>query len=294
VILVTGATGSIGRQLVRLLREQQVAFRALVRDENKGRALGCDFAVGDFGDPGSVAAAMADVDRLFLNAAGAQPAGGEQPMIRQQRAVIDTARDAGVSQIVKVSVWGAREGGPLALGAHWEIEQYLRQSGTGWSVLQPSGFMQNFLTGAGPLTGDGRLIDPYDGAAVSYIDCYDIAACAAALLTRAGRAGETFIPTGPEALTQAVIAGKLSAALGHALQPAALPPEQLAVTLRAQGLPGPFADDIAMLSREVAAGSMTMTSPDVRNLTGRAPRTFDQFIAANREALRAAFQCAAG
>jgi NAD(P)H dehydrogenase (quinone) len=290
VILVTGATGSIGRQLVRFLQEQQVPFRALVRDENKGKALACDFTVGDFGDPGSVAAAMADVDRLFLNAAGAQPADGEQPMVRQQRTVIDAARDAGVSQIVKVSVWGARQGGPLALGAHWEIEQYLKQSGTGWSVLQPSGFMQNFLTGAGSLTSDGKIIDPYAGAAVSYIDCYDIAASAAALLTRAGRSGETFILTGPEALTHAVIAGRLSAALGQALQPAALPPEHLAVTLKAQGLPGSFADDIATLSHEVAAGSMTTTSPDVRNLTGRAPRTFDQFIAVNREALHAAFK----
>jgi len=67
VILVTGATGSIGRQLVRGLR-QQVSFRALVRDENKGKALGCDFSVGDFDDPPSVGAAMTGVDCLFLNA----------------------------------------------------------------------------------------------------------------------------------------------------------------------------------------------------------------------------------
>jgi uncharacterized protein YbjT (DUF2867 family) len=96
------------------LREQQVPFRALVRDEDKGRALGCGSSVADFGDPGSVTAAMTEVDRLFLNAAGAGPADGEQPMVRQQRTVIDAAQDAGVSQIVKVSVWGARQGGPLA------------------------------------------------------------------------------------------------------------------------------------------------------------------------------------
>lgn len=157
-------------------------------------------------------------------------------------------------------------------------------------MLQPSGFMQNFPTGDGLLTGDGKIIDPYGGAAVSYIDCHDIAACAAALLTLAGRSGETFILTGPEALTQAVITGKLSAALGQGVRPAALSPERLAATLKAQGLPGSFADDIATLSYEVAAGSITATTPHVRNLTGRAPRTFDQFIAANREALHAAFK----
>jgi NAD(P)H dehydrogenase (quinone) len=288
VILVTGATGSIGRQLVRCLREQPVPFKALVRDEDKGRALGCDFSVADFDDPGSVVAAMTGVDRLFLNAGGAGPAAGEQPMVRQQKTVIDAARDAGVSQIVKVSVSGARQGGPLAQGAHWEIEQYLKQSGVGWSVLQPTGYMQNFLTGIGSLIRDGKLIDPYAGAAVSYIDCYDIAACAAALLTRDDRSGETFVLTGPEALTHAVIAGQLSTTLGLPLQPAAVSPEHLAATLKTQGLPAAFADDIATLAREVAAGSMATTTSGVRNLTGRAPRTFGQFAAASRDALRAA------
>lgn len=152
MILVTGATGSIGRHLVRLLLDQRVPVKALVRDEAKGRVLGCDVVVGDFDDPGSLAAAMEGVDRLFLNAGGAQPVDGEQPMIRQQRAVIDAARSAGVSRVVKISVWGAHRGGRLAEGAHWEIEEYLKASGLVRSILQPSGFMQNFVTGAGAFT----------------------------------------------------------------------------------------------------------------------------------------------
>src|SRR5947208_3054141 len=158
MILVTGGTGSIGRPLVRRLLDKGVAFKALVRDEAKGRALDCDITVGDFDDPGSIAAALEGVDRLFLNGAGAQPADGEQPMIRQQKAAIDAARKAGVERIVKVSVWHAHEGGRLAEGAHWEIEQYLKRSGIGWSLLQPSGFMQNFLTGAGSFTAGGNLV----------------------------------------------------------------------------------------------------------------------------------------
>jgi NAD(P)H dehydrogenase (quinone) len=293
VILVTGASGSIGRDLVRRLQAARAPFRALVRDEAKGRALGCDFVVGDFGDPGSVAAAMRGAERLFLNGAGAQPADGDQPMIAQQKTVIDAARAAGVSQVVKISVWGAREDGRLGLGAHWQIEQYLGASGLGWSVLQPGGFMQNFLTGAGSVTGDGNLIDGYGGAAVSYIDCRDIAACAAALLTGSGRNGETFVLTGPEALTHAAIADKLSAALGRAVGLAVLPPDRLASMLKAQGLLPRFADDVAVLSREVAAGSMATTTAAVQDLTGHAPGTFDRFVADNRRALQAAFTSAA-
>jgi NAD(P)H dehydrogenase (quinone) len=289
VILVTGATGSIGRHLVSRLGRQQVPFRALVRGQDKGGELGCDFAVGDFDDPGSILRALRGVDRLFLNAGGAVPADGEQPMVRQQEAAIDAAVDSGVSQVVKVSVWGAREGGRLATGAHWRIEQHLKASGIAWSVLQPSGFMQNFLTGAGSFTTGGKLIDGYGGAGVSYIDCHDIAACAAALLTGPGRNAESYVLTGPEPLTFADITEKLSAALRRTVEHVMLPPAELAATLKAHGLPAQFADDVAALGVEVAGGSLTATTPAVRDLTGRAPRTFDQFIAANLQALQTAF-----
>ncbi|MFG1709643.1 NAD(P)H-binding protein [Nonomuraea sp. M3C6] len=287
MILVTGATGSIGTHLVRLLLDRGVPFKALVRDETRGRALGCDVVVGDFDDPGSLAAALAGADRLFLNAGGAQPVDGEQPMIRQQRAAIDAARAAGVSRVVKVSVWGAHQGGRLAEGAHWEIEEYLKASGLGWSILQPSGFMQNFITGAGAFTADGKLAGAYGDAPVSYIDCYDIAACAAALLTGSDGLGETYVLTGPRALTHAEIARELSAALARTVAYAELSPDELAAALRAQGLPERFADDVAVLSRQVATGSLEATTSAVRELTGREPRTFAQFLAANAEALRA-------
>jgi NAD(P)H dehydrogenase (quinone) len=289
VILVTGATGSIGRHLVTRLRQWRVPFKALVRSQEKGRDLGCDFPVGDFDDPGSVSRALRGVDRLFLNAGGAVPVDGDQPMIRQQEAAIDAAVAAGVSQVVKVSVLGARAGGRLATGAHWRIEERLRASGLAWTVLRPSGFMQNFLTGAGSLTIDGRLIDGYGGGAVAYIDCHDIAACAAALLTGPGRPAETFALTGPAPLTGTDITRKLSAALGRTVGQVTLTPGELAAMLKARGLPAGFADDVAALAGEVADGSLAATTPAVRDLTGRAPRTFDQFINANRAALEAAF-----
>jgi uncharacterized protein YbjT (DUF2867 family) len=288
VILVTGATGSIGRHLVRCLRQRRVPFVALVRSQEKGRELGCDFTVGDFDDPGSIVRALRGVDRLFLNAGGAVPADGDQPMIRQQEAAIDAAAAAGVSQVVKISVLGARAGGRLATGAHWRIEEYLRASGLAWSVLRPSGFMQNFLTGAGFLTTGGELIDGYGGGAVAYIDCYDIAACAAALLTGPGRPAESFDLTGPEPITCADITEKLSATLGRTVRSVTLTPGELAATLKTRGLPAGFADDVAALAGEVAGGALAVTTPDVHDLTGRAPRTFDQFITANATAIEAA------
>src|SRR5882757_6197391 len=182
MILVTGASGSIGRYLVRELERAGAPFTAFVRDDAKGRALGCPYVVGDFDDPASVAAAMTGVDRLFLNAGGAVPADGRQPMVGQQRAAIDAAVAAGVRRIVKVSVWRASKGGRLAEGAHWEIEEHLRASGVDHAVLRPSGFMQNFLTRAAVFTEDGNIVGAYGDAGVSYVDCVDLAAAGAALL----------------------------------------------------------------------------------------------------------------
>lgn len=102
MILVTGATGSIGRHLIRGLQARRVPLRAKVRDEARGRQLGVDFVVADFDDPASLATAMSNVDRLFLNGAGAVPSSGPQPMIRQQLAAIDTAVTAGVTAIGKI------------------------------------------------------------------------------------------------------------------------------------------------------------------------------------------------
>jgi uncharacterized protein YbjT (DUF2867 family) len=286
MILITGATGSIGGHLVRRLRADRVPFRALVRDEAKGRALGCDFVVGDFDAPDTVEAAVRGVDRVLLNSAGAVPTDGRQPMVAQQKTVIDAGRKAGVAQVVKVSVWHARRGGRLAQGAHWEIERYLRASGLAWSILQPSGFMQNFVTGAGTFSADGSLIGPVPDAPTSYIDCQDIAACAAAVLTSPVGPGQTHILTGPEALTMGDIARTLTRLLGRPVHSVGLPPEAMAARLREQGLPAAFADDVAALWAFVGTGAQAPTTTAVKDLTGHPPRTFEQFVADNREAFR--------
>ena len=281
MILVFGATGSIGRHLVHALPE----VTAFVRDPAKATGR---HVVGDLDDPDSIAAALHGVDRVFLNAGGAQPADGEQPMVRQQRAVIDAAVEAGVEHVVKLSVWHARAGGRLAEGAHWLIEEHLKASGLGWSILQPSGFMQNFRTRAAVFTEDGDILGAYRDSRVSYVDCMDIAACAAALL-RAPRHGETFVLTGPEALTHTEIAAKLSAVASRTIRYVDLPAQDFADRLTALGLPADFADDVATLFAEVADGSLAPVTTSVADLTGRPARTFDEFLRDNAGAIREAW-----
>ncbi|KDN86581.1 NAD(P)H-binding protein [Kitasatospora cheerisanensis] len=285
MILVTGATGSIGRHLIDQLAHTEVEFRALVRDRAKGRDLGCDYVIGDFDDPASLAPAFEGVDRLFLNGPGAQAVDGEQPMVRQLGAAIDAAAAAGVERVVKISVWHAAPGGLLSEGAHWELDRRLAASGLPWTVLQPSGFLQNLL-GPAAFTPDGRLISRYGDGPISHIDCHDIAACAATLLTGPARPGETFVLTGPEALTDAQLADRLALALGRPVDRTVLTPEALAAALAGQGAPLAFANDLADLLRGAAAGSLAEVTTAVPDLLGRPARTVDEFFAANLPALR--------
>lgn len=287
MILVFGASGTIGRHLVHLLRDADVT--AFVRDPVKGEELGCRYVVGDLDDPAAVAAALRGADRVFLNAGGAQPSAGEQPMVGQQRTVIDAAVEAEVGYVVKLSVWHARVGGRLAEGAHGLVEQHLKASSLDWSVLAPSGFMQNFLTGAAVFTEHGDILGAYGDSRVSYVDCADIAACAATLLTGEPRAGETFVLTGPEAFTHTEIAAKLSAVVGREIRYVDLPAHTFATRLTGLGLPTSFAEDVAALFTEVATGRLAPTTTAVTDLTGRPAHTFDDFLRDNADTIRASW-----
>ncbi|MDT0265693.1 SDR family oxidoreductase [Streptomyces sp. DSM 44915] len=274
MILVTGATGTIGRQLVGLLRERGAPFRALVRDAAQGRALDCPFVVGDFDEPASVAAALAGVDRLLLNSGGALPVPGPQPMVRQQTAVLDAAGAAGVSHVVKVSAWRPSPAAKLSVRGHWEIERHLIASGVPYSLLRPTGYMQNFFTGEGGFTAADAVSGPYGAGRVAYIDAHDIAACAAVLLTGPGAEDRAYDITGPEALNHAEIAAKLGVPF-HDQTPA-----EAGAGLRARGLPDWFVDDLLWLYADLAAGGASEVTTAVEELTGRPPRTFDAFLAA--------------
>lgn len=274
MILVTGATGTIGRHLVRMLTEAGAPLRALVRDAARGRDLGCDVVVGDFDEPATLAAAFEGVDALLLNSGGALPVAGRQPMVRQQAAAVDAARAASVRHVVKVSAWRPGPESKLSVRAHWEIEQHLTSSGVPWSTLRPTGFMQNFFTGKGGFAGDGAVRGPYGSGRVAYVDAYDVAACAAVLLTDpAGARRRTYDITGPEALDHAEIAAKLGVPL-HAQTPA-----EAAAQLRAEGLPDWFVTDLLWLYADMASGGLSEVTTVVNELTGRPPRTFDAFLA---------------
>ncbi|HET6765308.1 MAG TPA: SDR family oxidoreductase [Longimicrobiaceae bacterium] len=275
MIVVTGATGKIGSELVRLLRERGQGVRAIVRSAEKGAelaALGAELAVGDLGDAASLRAAFAGGDKLFLLA----PAGPDQ--VALQHNAIQAAKQAGIRHVVKVSALGAAPDSPVALGRwHAETEAELAASGMAWTVLQPHSFMQNLLGSAGTVAGQGMLYAPVGDAPVALVDTRDVAAVAAGVLTQPGHEGRTYVVTGGEAVTYARVAQALGAATGRPVQYVDVPPEAARGGMLAAGLPEWLVDDLLGLFAIFKAGHGATTTDAVRTIGGREPTTIEQF-----------------
>ncbi|GAA3706969.1 SDR family oxidoreductase [Nonomuraea antimicrobica] len=268
MIVVTGATGTIGRALI---EELGGAARAVVRRAEQGEELGCDYVVGDLERPESIP--LEPGDRLFLNS-GLWPG-----FVRAHQAVIDHAASAGAAQVVTVSVRGVTSSSLLGFGLHGQVDEHLKASGVPWSILAPVGFMQNL---AGDVDEKGRIFGSYGRGRVGYIDGRDIGAVAAVLLTRPVGADAVYELTGPAAPTHDEIAAELTRALGRSVRYVDLPVEAAAAHLERRGMPAPAARDLAELMTQIGDGRWASTTTTVADLLGREPRSLREFLARTR------------
>jgi uncharacterized protein YbjT (DUF2867 family) len=218
MIVVTGATGTIGRELVRLLAASDEPVRALSRVSPRGEAAGrTEWAQVDLADRSALAGALAGGSRLFLLT------GNSEDMVRLQKNAIRAAVDAGVQMVVKLSALGATDHSRSVIGLwHFNVERELRGSGLAWTVLRPHSFMQNFLDPLVLERSAGVVRSAAGDGAIPFIDTRDIAAVSARVLREPdGHEGQTYIMTGPEALSYAEATGAIGRAIGRALTHAA-------------------------------------------------------------------------
>lgn len=267
MILVTGATGTIGSEVFRRLAAAGERPRAFVRDPRIARArLGdaVEHVVGDLDRPETVEAGLAGVDRVFLLTRQSS----RQP--QQERNVIDAAVRSGVRQLVKLSVFRADERSPLQIARqHRQAERALERSGLTHTIVRPVFLMQNLL---GMLRGGAIHTAAGDGR-LAMVDARDVAAVAVAALTSRGCDGKTHTLTGPEAVTFDEVAEILSRQTGMSVRHVRVAPDDVRNALERSGMEGWFADDMAKLHGMLAAGYEQLVTDDVRTVTGTAPCT---------------------
>jgi uncharacterized protein YbjT (DUF2867 family) len=275
MILVTGATGTVGSEVVRAVSERGGQVRAFVRDSEKARERlgdGVELAVGDFADPPSVRAALEGVEQMVLSCAD------DPRRVAWETHAIDAAAAAGVRRIVKLSTVTAEPGAPVAFWDwHGRVEQHLLASTVAWVLLRSSFYMSNLLAAAEQVAREGRIYAPAGGARIAMIDPRDVGAAAAAVLDGKGHDGRAYVLTGPEPISYGQVADELSAATGRPVEFVDVPDEAARQALIEAGAPEFVAEQLVKLFGELRHGAAEQVSDDVRSLIGRQPRSFAEF-----------------
>jgi uncharacterized protein YbjT (DUF2867 family) len=274
-VLVTGATGNTGRPLLRFLAGLPVTVRAMVRhdaDSHRLNDLKGSIVVADFDDDKSLSAALVGITRAYLVTPSSVDAEAQQ--IR----FAECAAAAGVTHLVKLSQFAADEHSPVRfLQYHARVERRIRELGIGYTFIRPNLYFQGLLGFAGLIAKTGRFFAPIGDARVSAVDVRDIAAVAALALTEPGHEGKTYTVTGPAAITHAEMAQAIGQATRRDLTFVDVPPSQFAAVLTQIGMPPWQIDGLLEDYAHYQRGEASQVSPDVRAVTGAAPRTITQF-----------------
>jgi uncharacterized protein YbjT (DUF2867 family) len=278
VILVIGATGPTGRATVAELVARGVEVRALTRDPAAARAIpelaGAELVGGDSSQPETLGGAFAGAQKVYL----VPPlAPGWNVM---QAGLIEAARLAGVRHLVRISAIGVGPGEPsMSLTYHWQGEQEMEASGIPFTHVRGNSFSQNTLYEAPTIKAESRFYDCVGDAPFAKVDTRDVGEVVAKVLTEDGHEAKTYELTGPEPLTYAEMARRLSAALGREIEYVNLSVEGRAAQLEAAGIPDWMAREFSAIYGEgfYGAGGGATTTDTIERLLGRAPRTFDDF-----------------
>jgi uncharacterized protein YbjT (DUF2867 family) len=280
-ILVTGATGTIGSELVARLKARGVDF-AVMSSRQGADIVGVPTVRGDFADPASLTRAFSGFRTLFLLL----------PLVSNKvelaRNAVHAARSAGIGHIVRSSGAGADPQSPVALARlQGSIDQLVVDSGIAHTFLRPSSFMQNLVNfGAAQIKG-GSYFAPHGHGAQSLVDVRDIADCAAAVLAApVAHAGKAYTLTSGEALTTAQQMALISQAVGKPIAYVDVPETTAVESMQGMGMPAVLIDWFMSLNHAVKQGWTAGVTTDVAALSGHPPRRFEDFVAENAAAWR--------
>lgn len=269
-ILVTGARGNVGRPLVEQLRAAGEDVAAAVVESDSNGSVHFDFT-----DDATWPAALDGVDRVFL--LRPPPLSDVKRYIRPFIAELDRRR---IRHVVFLSLMGVNRAMP-----HWQVEQDLKASSLGWTMLRPAFFMQNL---SGPyrddICDDDTINQPAGSGAFSFVDAADLAAVAASVLhDPAPHRGETYTLTGAHAYRYDEVASMLSAALGR---PITYEPDRLLASRRAMiadGADTTYANVQLVINATARLGMASKVTADLPRLLGRPPSTLQSFVETNRD-----------
>jgi uncharacterized protein YbjT (DUF2867 family) len=271
-ILVIGANGTVGSELVRLLAGKgHDALSATSRPATAPGQVSLNLVTGE-----GLAQAFERIERVFMLSPP-----GHTNQDELLKPVIDQAVASGLRKLVLMTAMGANadEAAPMR-----KAEVHLEKSGLAYNIIRPNWFMQNFHTyWLQAIREQAKILLPVGSAKGSFIDARDIAAVAASLLDRTDLDNTDFDLTGPEALDHDQVAAILSKTTGRAITFEDITPDAMLASLLKAQVPRSYAEFLVMILGYFKAGYSERTTDAVKTITGSAPRSFERYAAEFRQ-----------
>jgi len=275
-ILITGATGNVGRSLVKHLHTAEVDLRTLAHDEHEARSmreLGVEPVVGDFLKPETLGPALEGVSTIFL----LTPIHPEQ--VAQATNVIRAAKESGNDpHIVRLSVHQASHEAPTRISRqHAQVEDELISSKLPYTLLRPQSFMQNTLATARSVASESRIYQPFEDGRLGMIDARDIGEVAAKVLIEEGHEGKVYTLTGPAAISFYDVADALSDVLANEVRYIPISLEKAKEAMLGMGIPEWKADALNEYAKAHSEGYSDWTTGDFEKRTGHPATSYRKF-----------------
>ena len=281
MMLVTGATGTVGREVVTQLLAAGQKVRAMTRNPAKAKLdARVDVVRGNFEDPASLENAVRGVDRIFSLTVGPQTGLHEQNLA-------EAAKRAGVRHIVKLSAMGG-DGETKNDIRKWhdEGEHAIREAGIPLTVLHPGAFMSNALHWRESIRATGRVFSNYGDGKLPPVHPRDVAAVAVRALTSEGHKGKSYTITGPEALTVGEQVKILSNAVGKPIEYVPVSDEAVRSGMEKAGLPSPLINALVPFGEFIRSGKAAKVFHTVEEVARRQPFTFSDWARENAATFR--------
>ncbi len=272
MILITGASGNVGREVVKQALAVGLKIRATFQSPAVAAKApaGLEGVIMDYAKPETIRAALHGVEKIFL----VGPPVRDLPALEAN--FVKEVRAAGRKHIVKLSALGGRES--MFPSGHRDSEENIEASGLPYTFLRPNGFMQNLVNyNAGTIRSQNAFYGCQGNGAVSIIDIRDIAAAAVIVLAATGHEGKSYALTGGESLINEQIAEKISRVAGRKISYVDLPAAELKKGILSTGTSEWSADALIDLQRLYCEGKASLVTDDVERLTRHKPIAFDQF-----------------
>ncbi len=283
MILITGASGSVGKAVLQEASRKESKVRAMYRSKEEAAKApsGSEAVLADYANKQSLRDALDGVTSVYVVCSPIPQ------LVELESNVLDVCKESGVKHVVLSSAMGAGDYGKSFPSWHRKVEDKLKGTGMSYTILRPNGFLQNIVVYNAPsIRAQGTFYAAMGDAKVSYLDVGDIAVVAVKALTGGAHAGKTYELNGPEAISNQELARRISKVTGRTVNYVDIPESAQREAMLGMGMPAWQVTALLELQQYYKQGGAAKTDGLLQALIERDPVTLDQYLTSNAREFR--------